>query len=108
MSLSAMDQSTATGKKTSQASMVEMDLMTELVPIPEGFYGMDIPFKQPRRPMPTIKPVPSRGFFFHPLPKKLFGGGGGDFGFGFTTPISRKRKHKIGDLLAELGKGFDF
>ena len=46
------------------------------------------------------------GFPF--LPRDLGGVGATDMSFGFTTPISRHRKHKLGDILEEFEKGFNF
>lgn len=41
------------------------------------------------------------------LPRGMGGSGGTDEGFGWLIPIERKRKHRIGDILKELEKGFD-
>jgi hypothetical protein len=51
--------------------------------------------------------TPKKGQGFS-LPSGLGGSGGTDEGFGWLTSIERKRKHRIGDILEELEKGFDF
>lgn len=48
------------------------------------------------------------GIVLPTLPRGLGSGGGTDMGFGFKTPITRHRKHKLGDILGELERGFNF
>jgi len=109
MDMSAMDKATAAGMKTGQMSAMKMDTLSDL-DFGGDFFRFDTP--SPKTPRTTsFTTVPSKGFPFFRFPKKLGGAGGDDFGFGFTTPISRKRKHKTGDILAELDKltkGFSF
>jgi len=94
--------------KQTQVPMVKMDMPLETVTdFGDEFYKIDVP--SPKKPQsPSYATVPSVGFPFLHLPKGLGGSGATDDMFGFTTPISRSRKHKLGDILEELEKGFSF
>jgi len=90
--------------KQAQISALKMDVPLETI----LDLGMeDVP--PPKRPRtPSFAAVPSGGFLLPLLPSGLGGSGATDMGFGFTTPISRHRKHKLGNILEEFEKGFNF
>ena len=87
------------------------DIKTEQRTETDQFLGLDEIITTPTKTVGIfdfsigkgIKKTP--GF---PLPRGLGGSGGTDTGFGLLMPVSRKRKHRIGDILKELEKGFDF